>query len=185
LQRNDEQLVLAAKQGDKKAFGILVDRLRTGLIGHMTGVLGHRHDAEELAQEAFILAWQKLDSVHEPAKVGAWIHRIARNLATKHAGKRRPLSLDYDLPDDSLSQPDGNSNDDSNGRVVELLAAVARLEEPHREVVARKHFDGQTGEEISKQLGIARGTVRSRLSRAYSELRRMMAPEHGEKSRTD
>ena len=182
MQRNDEQLVLAAKGGDTRAFGILVDRLRAGLIGYMTGLLGDRHEAEELAQEACILAWQKLDSVREPAKVGAWIHRIARNLATKQSGQRQPLSLDYDPPHGA---PQDRPDCDANGRIVALLAAVARLEEPHRDVVARKHFNGQTGEEISRQLGIAQGTVRSRLSRAYAQLRKTMAPGQGEESSTD
>ena len=57
---------------------------------------------------------------------------------------------------------------------VALISAVSRLEEAHRDVVSRKHFGGFSGDEIAEQLGVAPGTVRSRLSRAYARLRRMV-----------
>jgi len=60
---------------------------------------------------------------------------------------------------------------------IALLTAVNRLGEPHREVITRKYFDRLTIEEVAGQLGIPAGTVRSRLSRAYSELREMLTDE--------
>ena len=66
--------------------------------------------------------------------------------------------------------------------VISLLAAVGRLSEPHREVVSRKHFAGQSGDRIARQLGVPPGTVRSRLSRAYAELREMLTEQESDQA---
>ena len=170
MPQTDEQLAQAAIEGDTRAFGALVDRLRAGLIGYMAGLLGTRDDAEELAQETFLIAWQKLDGLREPARVAGWIYRIAHNLAMKQPKVVRTVPLADDPP-----AGDGQSPEDR--RLVSLLAAVARLSGPHREVIARKHFAGQRGDQIAQQLGIPPGTVRSRLSRAYGELREMLTEQ--------
>ena len=173
MDRSDEQLALAAIEGDSRAFGILVERLRAGLIGYVTGLLGRRDGAEDVAQEAFLIAWRKLGGLREPARVGAWIHRIAHNLAAERVKAVQTVPLADDPP--TAGEPPGPDQ-----RVIALLAAVGRLSEPHREVVARKHFAGQSGDQIARQLGIPPGTVRSRLSRAYAELREMLTEQESD-----
>ncbi len=169
MNQTDEQLAQASKEGDSQAFGILVERLRAPLIGYVTGLLGRREDAEELAQEAFLTAWQKIGDLRVPGRVNAWIYRIAHNLAVKRPRQIRTRPLTQDPPLGGGSRPDE--------RLLGLLAAVARLSESHREVISRKHFAGCTGEAISRQLGIPLGTVKSRLSRAYAELRVMLVEQ--------
>lgn len=169
MEPTDEQLAQASKDGDPRAFGILVERLRAPLIGYATGLLGTRHDAEELAQETFLIAWQKMGSLRVSARVNAWIYRIAHNLAAKRPKQLHTQPLAEDPP-----LRDGTRED---RRLLALLAAVARLSEPHREVISRKHFAGYRGEEIARQLRIPVGTVRSRLSRAYAELREMLVEQ--------
>jgi RNA polymerase sigma-70 factor (ECF subfamily) len=173
VEKTDEQLARGAMEGDPQAFGALVERLRAPLVGYVTGVLGRREDAEELAQEAFLVAWQRIRSLREPARVSAWIYRIAGRLAGKRAKALRPLPLANDPP-----ARDRETTEDP--RLISLLAAVARLSQPHRDVISRKHFAGYQGDEIARQLGVAPGTVRSRLSRAYAELRRMLAEQDGQ-----
>ena len=169
VDRTDEQLAHASIEGDRQAFGILVERLRTPLIGYMTGLLGTREDAEELAQEAFLIAWQKIRDLQIPARVNGWIYRIAHNLAVKRAKQVPTEPLRDDPPLQTTTKQDQ--------RLVALLAAVARLSEPHREVISRKHFAGYSGQKIAGQLGVPAGTVRSRLSRAYAELRTMLVEQ--------
>ncbi len=168
MERTDEQLAQSSIEGDTRAFGILVRRLREPLIGHMVGLLGTRDDAEELAQDAFLTAWQKLSGLREPAHFAGWVYRIARNLATKRAKALRTVPLVEDPP-----APDGEQR--TSQRPVAVLQAIARLSEPHREVISRKHFAGQSGDEIARHLAIPPGTVRSRLSRAYAELREILS----------
>lgn len=169
MERTDEQLAQASMGGDSRAFGILVERLRGPLIGYVTGLLGRREDAEELAQETFLIAWQRIPTLRVPARVNAWIYRIAHNMATKRPKEVFTERLSEDPPGRPGSKPDQ--------RLVALLAAVAQLSEPHREVISRKHFAGCSGEKIARQLGIPVGTVRSRLSRAYAELRTMLVEQ--------
>lgn len=171
MERTDEQLARASIQGDAQAFGILVDRLRAPLSAYLGGLLGRRgDDVEELAQETFLIAWQKLRALRDPARVSAWIYRVAHNLAATHARALRPVPLVNDPP----QPPD---EDPREQRLVSLVAAVTRLSEPHRDVVLRKHFAGDRGEKIARDLGISPGTVWSRLSRAYAELRAMLSED--------
>lgn len=166
MEPTDEQLAQASIERDPQAFGVLVERLRAPLIGYVTGLLGRRDDAEELAQEALLIAWRKIPDLRIPARVSAWIYRITHNLAAKRPKRVPTEPLRHDPP------MQGTGSQDQ--RLVELLAAVARLSGPHREVISRKHFAGCSGEEVARQLGVSPGTVRSRLSRAYAELRRML-----------
>jgi len=170
VEETDAQLAQDAGRGDANAFGVLVDRFRCALIGYLAGLLGTRDDAEELAQETFLRAWREAPGLREPATVGAWLHRIAHNLAMSHVRRPRPVPLVVDPPG-----PDPAAGEED--RTVALLAAVGRLSGPHREVIGRKHFGQCTVDEIAVQLGIPAGTVRSRLSRAYCELRGLLASE--------
>lgn len=168
MQATDAQLAGSAQQGDAAAFGRLVERYRAPLIGYLIGLLRAREEAEELAQETFLKAWQKLDTLENLGAVGGWLHRIAYHLAMSRARRPRLVPLADDPP-----QPEP----DADARSIDLLAAVAQLSEPHRDVIARKHFAGQSGQQIAAQLGVAEGTVRSRLARAYEELRLLLSEE--------
>jgi RNA polymerase sigma-70 factor (ECF subfamily) len=98
VERTDEQLVRASIDGDPLSFGILVQRLRAPLIGYVTGLLGNKDDAEELAQDAFLIAWQKLPGLRVPARAKAWIYRVAHNLASKRRWQTRMEPLVDDPP---------------------------------------------------------------------------------------
>jgi RNA polymerase sigma-70 factor (ECF subfamily) len=174
VERTDEQLARASIAGDAKAFGILAERLRAPLTGYLGGLLRTRGDeVEELAQETFCIAWQKIAGLRDPARLGSWVFRIARNLAAKRARVLRPVPLADD-------PPAKNVQSQQDQRLVPLVAAVARLSQPHREVILRKHFSGDSGEKIARDLGIAPGTVWSRLSRAYAELRAMLREQESD-----
>ncbi len=151
--------------GDAQAFGRLVERLRGPLCGYVGGLLRRcSDDVEEVAQETLLIAWQKLPTLKDPERFSSWLFRIAHNLSAKAIARPRPGPLEVDPPQRSevASQED---------RLLTLTRAVAQLSEPQREVVLRKHFGGASGEQIAADLGIAAGTVWSRLSRAYTQLR--------------
>lgn len=169
MNESDLQLVRASLRGDSQAFGELVMRLRAPLCGYLGGLMRHHgEDVEEVAQEAFLIAWQKLPTLRDPARFSAWLFRIARNLAHRQVATLQPVALSQEPP--AAEERDGESE-----RIVVLMAAVAGLSPGQREVVLRKHFQGATGEQIAEQLGVPTGTVWSRLSRAYAELREQLA----------
>lgn len=166
MPQTDEQLATAAKRGNREAFGQLVLRLRAPMIAFVTGILRTRADAEEVAQDVFLMAWQKLDSLREPARISSWLYTIARNCALQRVRKPQTVPLEWDVAQETECSADD--------RTIELMSAVGSLEEIHRDVISKKHFAGLAGDEIAQQLGIAPGTVRSRLSRAYAELRKKL-----------
>ncbi len=167
MEATDAQLAREAGRGSAKAFGVLVERHRAGVVGYVAGLLGTRDDAEEIAQETFLRAWQQARTLKDPATVGTWLYRIAHNLAM--SGVRRPRTVP--LVDDPPERPSAGSDEE---RWIAVLAAVGRLSQPHREVIAKRHFGGYRHDQIAAQLGIPPGTVRSRLARAYQELREML-----------
>jgi RNA polymerase sigma-70 factor (ECF subfamily) len=170
VEKTDAQLARDAGQGDAAAFGVLVERYRAMLVGYVAGLLGTREDAEELAQETFLRAWQQAPLLRDPAAVSGWLRRIAHNLAMTRLRSPRPVPLvEHALP---CAEAPGHED-----RCGAVLAAVGRLSQPHQEVIAKKHFGGYTLQQIAGQLGIPEGTVRSRLARAYGELREMLAEE--------
>jgi len=147
------------------------------LIGYVTGLLRDRDEAEEVAQDALLAAWRDLHRLRNPAQVGNWIFRIARNLAFKRRRRPRPASLQPATLQHDVPAASGRDAESRHDRDLALLEAIARLREPFREVIMRKHFSGASSEEVALQLGVAPGTVRSRLARAYAALRPMLAEQ--------
>jgi RNA polymerase sigma-70 factor (ECF subfamily) len=102
--------------------------------------------------------------------VGRWLYRIAHNLAISRVRRPRPVPL-VDEP------PERAGAADCEERWTAVLAAIGHLGESHREVIAKKHFGGCTVDQVAAELGVPPGTVRSRLGRAYAELRQLLRRE--------
>ena len=161
----DRQIACRAGEGDVAAFVQFVGRYRAPLISYVYGLTGRREDAEELAQEAFCRAWEKLPALRQPERLVSWLYRVAHNLAVSEGRRPRPVTLP--------AEPAADPPRDDPG--ADVHGAVARLSEEHRVVVSLRHFTGLSHEEIARVLGVPAGTVRSRLSRAYDRLRPLLA----------
>lgn len=151
-------------------------------------VTGSADDAGDVAQESFVKAWKALPDLRDNNIFGSWLHRIALNLAkdalTKR-GRTHTLSLDEpvansdggDIPREIES---GDPNPEESLMARETQTAVQRavdsLSTDHRLVVTMHHMEEMDVESIAKTLGISKGTVMSRLSRARGVLRRKLAP---------
>jgi RNA polymerase sigma-70 factor (ECF subfamily) len=143
--------------------------------------VGSAEDAQDVLQDAFIRAFEKLDQFHGESSFYTWIYRIAVNLALSSHRKRkkRRLSRSTEIakasfgeePVDDSSEIEPSSALERVEREVIIEAALAALGPEQRAVVILKDFDGHRYEEISALLGIPIGTVRSRLHRARLELR--------------
>ena len=104
-------LVRRGQMGDKGAFGQLVERFQAEAYGLAYYHLGHREDALDVAQQAFLAAYLHLDSLADPARFGGWLARIVANECLRWHRRRRPaLSLDApalgDLPDGRAVSPE-------------------------------------------------------------------------------
>ena len=161
----DREATRRAAAGDIAAFVLLVDRYRAALIGHLIGLNVPRCEVEDLAQESFCRAWQHLPQI-DPSRLVAWLYRTATNLAMSYHRKPKIALLTIDPPRTPDTREDPS---------VEVHRAIAELSDEHRIVIALRHFSGMSHEAIANQLEIPAGTVRSRLSRAYSRLRPVLA----------
>jgi RNA polymerase sigma-70 factor, ECF subfamily len=178
---DDNSLVQECRSGRTEAFGVLVRRYQDRLYPTVLRLLGSAEDAEDVLQDTFVRAFEKLDQFHGESSFYTWIYRIAVNLALSGHRKRRVRSA-YRVKSEHSSthgsEPADESPDADPTVPIEraereriVTAALDQLGTDHRAVVILKDFDGRRYEEISELLNIPVGTVRSRLHRARCELR--------------
>jgi RNA polymerase sigma-70 factor (ECF subfamily) len=184
VELTDAQAAERAARGDAKAFMILVQRYRAPLIAFIHGRTGRRDSAEDVAQDAFCKAWEHLPGLREPAAFAGWLYQITAN-AIRSEGRRarlvesRTVALDHDPPDAASLSPESGSDaaNPSMNCSVNIHRAIGKLAEEQRIVVSLRYFSDLSTDQIARVLGTKPGTVRSRLSRAYGELRRHLARE--------
>jgi RNA polymerase sigma-70 factor, ECF subfamily len=157
----DEERVDAAKAGDAEAAGQLFEEHWANVWRAAYALLGRRDDADEIAQDAFVTAFSKLDQFEGRSSFRTWVTRIAINKALNTLRRERrftPLWVEHQSPDNAQSS-------------VELLDAVARLSVERRTVIVLRYWLGCSIEEISDLLELPTGTVNSRLARGLRQLR--------------
>jgi RNA polymerase sigma-70 factor (ECF subfamily) len=131
-------------------------------------------EAEDLTQQTFLIAQQKLQQLREPERACSWLFAVVRSCFLKSLRKSRPIpAQDVDLVVEHVADktPEVNEIDRE-----ELAAALAELPEEFRLVLLMFYFENLPYQEIAEQLDIPIGTVMSRLSRAKGHLRRRLAP---------
>ena len=184
---DDRHLVDAVLGGDLDAFRRIVERESSSVVSTCARVLGDRSEAEDVAQETFVIAYRSLGTWRAEGPLGAWISRIAVRLAVRRASQRRqvvwldPLAADADLPNRDRFRTSGvtDATDPSHSVVSKerdtmLRDAVAALEEPYREVVALRFFAERSLAEIAETVDRPLGTVKTQLHRGLARLRRVL-----------
>jgi RNA polymerase sigma-70 factor, ECF subfamily len=180
LDESDTSLVEKAKQGDRAAIDRLVAKHWPRLLNMVYHLVGHREDAEDLAQETFAKALQRLDSFQGRSQFFTWLYRIATNLAISQRRRRRVetvrpregLDLDQQRSGDAEVAPVNRLADAE--QIDRLRASIARLDPERRAVLVLRDVDGLDYEQIAEILQIPAGTVRSRLHRARLDVRQWM-----------
>ena len=175
----DRQVVDAVLAGDREAFRVLVDRESGSVIGVCRRVLGDPLEAEDAAQDALTKAYQALATYRGDGPFGAWLRRIAVRVAIARLAARQ-----YTSPlDDEVVAPrvtGRGSRDDPETLVLgleyraDVVAAIAALPAPQREVVMLRFFDDLTLQDIARLTDNPIGTVKSRLSRGVTTLREQL-----------
>ncbi len=187
---DERQVVADVLAGDRDAFRILVDRESRQVVATCARILGDRHEAEDVAQEAFVIAYRSLASWRSDGPFGAWLSRIAVRLATRRAAQRKqvvwldPLAADADQPGRVRFRTSGAGGASDaidpahmvlrSERDAKLRAAVASLDEPYREVVALRFFAQRSLNEIADATERPLGTVKTHLHRGLARLRRTL-----------
>lgn len=168
--QDEAALVDRVRRGDREAFGILVERYTDQALGVAYGYLQQSQDAEDLVQDAFIRALQRLDRLEPGSPFGPWFYRLLVNAALnrrKYLARRRT----GDLPP-NMEAPDSPQLDSERARLRRQLAeALDALPADLKTVVILHDLEGFTHPEIASVLEIPVGTCRSHLSRARRLLR--------------
>jgi RNA polymerase sigma factor (sigma-70 family) len=174
-QPEEHALVERARRGDGDAYGELVIRYQ-GIATRTAYVITQdASEAEEAAQDAFVKAYQALGRFREGAPFRPWLLRIVANEAInrrKSAARRSTVELteafDRPLDDRAASPEDAALAAETRGTV---LRALGRLREEDRLVISYRYLLDLSEAEMAEALDVARGTVKSRLSRAMARLR--------------
>lgn len=179
----DQLLIERALAGDQAAFGQLALRYQDRLYAAMLGVTGSAEEAEDVVQDALVRAFLKLDSFQQNSQFFTWLYRIAFNVAlSRHRRRRSRISIDS-TRDTSGMEPvdDGELPDEPllrSERVDLVRRALARLTEQHRAILVLREMEECSYEAIAEILNISIGTVRSRISRARSQLKLALEAMH-------
>jgi RNA polymerase sigma-70 factor, ECF subfamily len=178
VSKPDQELIAECLSGQTHAFGVLVARYQNRLFNTLVGVLGSVEDAHDVAQEAFVNAFQKLNTFRGHSAFYSWLFRIALNSAVSQKRKQRAVvSIDAareqsgDEPVDRHPAARPEHGLETNERQVAVRAALAELAEEFRTALILKEMEDLSYEEISEIVGCPIGTVRSRIHRARAELR--------------
>jgi len=186
VQVGEELLVERARQGEVEAFGILVEQYQDKLYNFVLRIVGHRDDAADIAQEAFVRAYQELPRLRESGAFTTWLFRIAANLArTAYRNRQRMPTVDLDAVA-PIEQINGHYDtvgfvdaEESVEAVVEkqekrrrMALAVGALPPRYKEPVLLRYVAELSYEQIGEVLQLPCRTVETRIYRAKQMLRR-------------
>lgn len=163
-------LVIAARSGDRAAFGALYERYGRMVHGVLLARVA-RGQVEDLVQDVFLSALRRLDSLRDPARFGGWLAMIARNRATDFHRRRRETV--------ELTEEMAGTEPVDDAEALAVLATLRALPEAYRETLVLRLIEGMTGPEIAVRTGMTEGSVRVNLHRGMKLLRAKLGVESG------
>lgn len=179
----------AAAEGCQQAYGRIVLACQNTITAIALAITGDRHASEDIAQEAFVRAWQQLAQLRNPSSFMPWLRQITRNLARDwlRSQRGRPLSGEAAEMAISMAADPTPGSLDRLARLEEEIAAediISALPEDSREVLLLYYREGQRSQQVAELLGLSDAAVRKRLSRARAQVREGMLLRFGEFARS-
>jgi RNA polymerase sigma-70 factor (ECF subfamily) len=187
VEPSDREVVEHCQRGELHAYEILVNRYRQKVYALAYSMVRNEQDATEIAQEAFVRAWQAIGGFKKNASFYTWLYRITTNLCIDFVRRRdrRPTT-----PFEESRDPDTNVNveeppsttplptDEVQRRELreQIERALGELSPEHRAVIQLREFEGLQYAEIARAVGCSIGTVMSRLHYARKHLQKLLRP---------
>ncbi|HEV7478401.1 MAG TPA: RNA polymerase sigma factor RpoE [Burkholderiales bacterium] len=183
----DRQLVERAQQGDKKAFGLLVEKYQRKLARLLSRFIRDPAEVEDVTQEAFIKAYRALPAFRGDSAFYTWLYRIGINTAKNYLmalGRRAPTSTEVEA-EDAEGFEEGEQLRDINtpeslllsNEIAETVnATIEKLPEELRKAIQMREIEGMSYEDIAQAMDCPIGTVRSRIFRAREAIAEQLRP---------
>lgn len=167
LERADDRIVAGrAIDGDVDAFAVLVRRYGPMMKAYAARMLNASAEVDDVVQESFVIAWQRLSDLSEPDKVKSWLMRI---VSRKTVDRLRARRIQADIDEVDVAAPVHTSPPhiaETRAEVAALGAALRELPDDQRECWVLREVGGNSYDEIAEQLGVPVTTVRGLLARA-------------------
>ncbi|MGB0921947.1 MAG: RNA polymerase sigma factor [Alphaproteobacteria bacterium] len=178
LQAASEVMVVGlAQTGDAQAFAELVRRRQSWLRNLMRRFCGDAILADDLAQDVFLQAWQKIDTVQQVDRFGGWLRTLALNIWLQYLRKKDALR--EAAPEDETAAALQGA---PSGLKVDLDRALAMIAPAARTCVVLNYHEGLTHTEIAEATGMALGTVKSHITRGGARLKELLAAYENEET---
>jgi RNA polymerase sigma-70 factor (ECF subfamily) len=176
---SDEPLIARSLAGDSAAFGELVLRHQDRLFNALAHLLGSPHDAADVAQDAFVLAYRNLSSFQGKSAFYSWLFRIAYNAAVNFRRRERSDKRSVETrrqqsgeePVDGRAGADPGESLQTDERRRAVQTALSEMADDYRCALVLKEIEGLPYEQIAEVMQCPVGTVRSRIHRARQEMR--------------
>lgn len=183
----DQQLVERAQKGDKRAFGLLVEKYQRKLARLLSRFVRDSAEVEDVTQEAFIKAYRALPNFRGDSAFYTWLYRIGINTAKNHlmaAGRKAPTSTSVDSEEAEGLEEGGQLRDINTPESLLLSreigdtvnAAMLALPEDLRTAIQLREMEGMSYEDIAQIMNCPIGTVRSRIFRAREAIAERLKP---------
>ena len=173
--QTDETLVLLTLSGEQRAYEALVTRHQSSVIAVANSVVRNQFMAEDSAQDAFVTAWMKLNTLGEPSKFGSWVRKIAKNCALNTIRRYRgivPLDQleNYEMTDAQSINPEDEyiEREESN----EIRESLENLPQKVKKIIQLYYFEGLSIFEIASKMSISEGTVKWQLNDGRKRIRK-------------
>lgn len=175
---SDEALIQKIANQDTEAFQELIERFQSLVFNTAYRFVGNVHDAEDLAQEAFLRVFKNAGRYVPSAKFKTWFLRVVTNLCLDFIKKKKPVLLEEES---LLNIPFGSNPSQEfevNERKRTLQQAIQSLKETQRMALVLHHYEGLKYEEIAQVMGCSTKAVESLLVRAKKALRERLEREY-------
>ena len=175
---DEERLISALKGRVPGAAQELVKAYGERLLRSAFALCGNETDAQDIVQETFLQAIRSVHRFQSRSTVYTWLHAILLNLTRHYHRDRKRIVYDDELVGRAVSLPNENPSQlDTGTASLALLEALRQLSHAHREVLVLRYYENMKIHEIAGQLGISKGTVKSRLHYAIGQMQKLLPDE--------
>lgn len=177
-QWSESEIKELARSNPRLAIDMIIRKHRERLFWHASGIVRDKQEAYDLVQEVFIRAMRETRLFDEEFRIKAWLYRVTSNLCFNHVrDRRRRGQILETVPFQDRAHADQLDTVFGGERRGEVLAAIERMTDDHKEILMLRYYDDLSYAEIAEVLDIKLGTVMSRLSRARARLLEVMGDD--------